>query len=302
MRNPNTILPTLVLDDQDSIIGKNNSKNPSKKNNNQSNKVIPSPPVDTKPLDEVEALPVLEKEKPHIDTNLSPTHIDSKLAKHLDLDFSSSSIVKEPISPISKIMNITDTFSSPTNSSQLLEQMEDEEVEEPPFTIIRLELLTIINSVVQTKPELLNQFNVQLWSVLSDWLVLYPHNNMYHSLFTTIYIAALKYNSSAISILIDDCKFWNKILPYYHKYGPFVSLYPYLSIMLYETKLVYDSLNSNPDSWVVKLINRHPLLKGAITDEEAMNSLSSMHITSWLSTQQYLSQRYIPASMYRFAV
>lgn len=100
-----------------------------------------------------------------------------------------------PITPLRKSVGSAD-------SSQLLEKMEDEDFEQPPFTILRLELLTIINSVVQTKPELLSEFGVELWSVLSDWLVLYPHNNMYHSIFTTIYIAALKYNPNAIQVYI----------------------------------------------------------------------------------------------------
>lgn len=130
-----------------------------------------------------------------------------------------------PITPIRKSISSAD-------SSQLLEKMEDEDFEQPPFTILRLELLTIINSVVQTKPELLSEFGVELWSVLSDWLVLYPHNNMYHSIFTTIYIAALKYNPNAIQTLFNECKFWNKLLPYYHRYGPFV-YYSYFFIFLF---------------------------------------------------------------------
>lgn len=72
--------------------------------------------------------------------------------------------------------------------------------------------------------------------------------------------------------------------------------------MLYETHLVYTSLKNEKDSWINKCLDENELLKQSLTNEESMGELRSIHITSWTTTQQYLSQRFIPTSMYRFNV
>eukprot|EP00638_Chattonella_subsalsa_P004700 CAMPEP_0117754210 /NCGR_PEP_ID=MMETSP0947-20121206/12695_1 /TAXON_ID=44440 /ORGANISM="Chattonella subsalsa, Strain CCMP2191" /LENGTH=763 /DNA_ID=CAMNT_0005573259 /DNA_START=72 /DNA_END=2363 /DNA_ORIENTATION=+ len=86
-------------------------------------------------------------------------------------------------------------------------------VVEKPFTLIRFLLTEILAEVAAQDPEKLNELSMEFWRCCCQWLVKYPHNDLYHAIFHRLAFHALRSNQEeALKLLMQKCRFVTQLV------------------------------------------------------------------------------------------
>lgn len=65
-----------------------------------------------------------------------------------------------------------------------------------PFTVLRSVFLEFITLMVESDDTVADLIPVELWKVLINWVLKYPHNSIFHAIFFRLIFSVLRYGIS----------------------------------------------------------------------------------------------------------